>query len=59
MREKLKFTVSYGRTINTGNYESEKYGITQEFYDGDCTIETAFKIVKRDLEHVILGGKQS
>ena len=58
MTDKLKFTISYGRTINTGNYESERYGITQEFYDGDCTVETAFKIVKHDLENVILGGKR-
>jgi len=58
MSERLKFTVTYGKTVNIGNYESEKYGLSQEFYEGECTVERAFEIVIRDVENVILGGKQ-
>ena len=50
MTDRLKFTVSYSKTLNIGNYESEKYTLSQEFYEGTCTVERAFKIVKRDVE---------
>ena len=32
MSEKLKFTITYGETLNLGNYESKKLTLSQEFY---------------------------
>ena len=58
MSEKLKFTTIYTKTVNVGNYESEKFGLTMEFYRGECSVVTAFARVKREVEDMILGGKQ-
>jgi len=32
MNEKRKFTITYGKTVNTGNYSSKKLTLTEEFY---------------------------
>ena len=57
MTEKLKFTVIYTRTINRGNYESERFGLHQEFYRDECSAEEAFARVERDVENMIIGDK--
>jgi len=58
LSEKLKFTVTYTRTVNMGNYESEKYGLSKEFYRGECSVEEAFTRVKREVDRMVGGGKQ-
>ena len=59
MSEKLKFTTIYTKTVNCGNYESEKFGATMEFYRGECSVASAFARVKQEVENAILGDKQS
>lgn len=56
MTEKLKFTITYSETINTGNYSSKKYGLAQEFYEGTITVEHAFNLVRRDVKAMIEEG---
>ena len=58
MSEKLKFTVTYGRTVNTGNYESEKYVLSQEFYKDECAIDWAFHESQELVEAQIKEGKK-
>jgi len=35
MTEKLKFTITYRKTVSDGNYGSEQVGIMEEFYVND------------------------
>jgi len=56
MTEKLKFTVGYSKTINIGNYESEKYTMSEDFYkDEDITVDEAFTKVKKAVEKQMYG----
>ena len=55
MSEKLKFTVSYSKTVNIGNYESEKYTLSEEYYTGTISVEEAFAKVKEAVEQMIYG----
>lgn len=54
MSERLKFIVINTRTVNRGNYESERVGLHQEFYRDECSVEEAFIQVKHDVENMIL-----
>ena len=47
--DRLKFTVSYGKTINLGNYESEKLVLSKEYYQDDTPIDFAF----RECRHLV------
>ena len=58
MTERLKFTVTYGKTVNTGNYESEKYVLSQEFYKDECDIGWAFHESREMVEVQIKEGKK-
>jgi len=55
MTEKLKFTVGYSKTINIGNYESEKYTMSEDYYTGEITVEEAFAKVKDAVERMMYG----
>ena len=55
MSEKLKFSVTYSKTLNLGNYESEKFTLSQEFHLGDVPIQKAMKLVKAAVEEMIYG----
>ena len=56
MTDKLKFTVGYSKTLNIGNYESEKYTMIEDFYkDEDITVEDAFTKVKEAVEKQMYG----
>ena len=46
MTNKLKFTVSFGRTINLGNYSTARLGISKEFFYGLHSVEEAYEEVK-------------
>ena len=54
----LKFTVTYGETVNVGNYESKRYQISREFWTGHQPLEEAFDIVKAELKSIIVRGEQ-
>jgi len=58
MSEKLKFSVIYTKTVNRGNYESEKFGATMEFYRGECSMAKAFARVKWEIENEMLGEER-
>ena len=55
MTEKLKFIVTYSKTINIGNYESEKYTLSEEYYTGKIPVEEAFNKVKKAVEEMMYG----
>ena len=55
MSEMLKFTVGYSKTINIGNYESEKYTLTKEFYVGEISVDDALIAVKDAVERMMYG----
>ena len=55
MTEKLKFTVGYSKTINIGNYESEKYSLSEDYYTEEITVEEAFAKVKNAVERMMYG----
>ena len=55
MTEKLKFTVGYSKTINIGNYESEKYSLSEDYYTEEITVEEAFAKVKKEVEKQMYG----
>ena len=59
MSEKLKFIAIYTKTVNVGNYESEKFGLHMEFYRGECSVATAFARVKQEVEVMVLRREQS
>ena len=58
MTEKLKFTITYSKTMNIGNYESEKYTLSQEFYVGDISQQGAMELVRQLVEGMIYGVPQ-
>lgn len=53
MSEKLKFTVTYIKTINLGNYESVKIGLSMDYHQGGLRVSTAFKEVESYVESMI------
>ncbi len=52
--EKLKFTVTYSKTVNLGNYNSHKLSLSQEYYVGETKAKDAFN----DL-HDLVGAQLS
>jgi hypothetical protein len=46
MTDRLKGTVSYGRTANTGNYSSKRVEMSQEFWLDEQDFDSAMKEVK-------------
>lgn len=46
---RLKFTVSYGVTINNGNYESTRIDLRKEYY-GEVDEDDAFNEVKEKVK---------
>lgn len=46
--EQKKFTISYGRTINLGNFNSERIEMSQEFDVGEISPMDAFKLVRAE-----------
>ena len=48
---KLKFTVSYGRTVNLGNYESARIDLSVEFWRDEVDINQAFEEVMREVHY--------
>lgn len=46
MADRLKFTVSFGMTINRGNYNSVRLDLSKEFYTDEQEESTAFEYVK-------------
>ncbi len=50
MTEPLKGTVSYGITVNLGNYNSQRFDATFEFYLDEMTYPEAFEYVKKQVE---------
>lgn len=46
MADRLKFTVSFGMTINRGNYNSVRLDLSKEFYADEQEESTAFAYVK-------------
>ena len=55
MTEPLKFTVGYSKTLNIGNYESEKYTLSKEFYVGSISVDDALISVKDAVERMMYG----
>ena len=56
MTEKLKFIVTYSKTINIGNFESEKFGLSEEYTKGEgVSIEEGFVNVKKEVEKQMYG----
>lgn len=53
-----KFTVTYTKTVNLGNYESEKIGLTMEFDRGDVTPLEAYDYVKNLVKAMIVRGEE-
>ena len=58
MTEKLKGTVTYSRTINTGNYNSLRVEFRQEFYLDECPALQAFKDTQVKLDEMIKEATQ-
>ena len=53
----MTYSVTYGKTVNIGNYESERYALTMEF-SNDTTIVSAFAQVKKAVELIIVQGEE-
>jgi len=49
----LKFTVSYGRTVNLMHYEIARFGLSMEFPRDEMPIDEAFELVKAEVEKQI------
>ena len=58
MIEQLKFTVGYSKTINIGNYESEKYTLTKEFYVGEISVDDAIVAVRDAVDRMMYGVEE-
>ena len=43
MSEKLKTVVIYVKTFNLGNYESVKFGLNKEIYQGEQDVDSVFQ----------------
>ena len=54
MSDRLKGTVSYGKTANTGNYSSKRVEFSQEFYLDEQDFDTAFKELKFLVDKAII-----
>ena len=54
-----KFTVTYVKTINLGNYESEKIGLIMEFDQGEVHPINAFNRVKSLVEDMMVRREES
>ena len=53
VRESLKFTVGYAKTVNLGNYESERYELQVEFLKNEVGIREAFESVIKTVKEMI------
>ena len=53
MSEKLKITITYGKTFNLGNYESERLTLSKEFYQDDININFETDRLMRKIEEII------
>ena len=47
----LKFTVTYGKTVNLGNYESARIDLSYEFRRDEMDPEEAFLLVKTKVDY--------
>ena len=56
MSNQLKFTVGYSKTLNIGNYESEKFTLSKEFYVGSVSVDDALIAIKDAVERMMYGG---
>ena len=61
MTERLKFTVTYLKTVNMGNYNSEKFGVSKEYYMGETDVDDAFDevryLVNSTVNKIVCGEK--
>jgi len=48
-----KFTVSYGRTVNLGQYESARFDFSMEFYVDSTDPGEAWEMVREQVERQV------
>ena len=53
MSEKLKGSVTYGRTVNTGNYSSKHITMSREYYLDEEPIEYVLGELKAEVDKAI------